>query len=227
MSINFPCPKCGHTLAAPERLAGHKAKCRCGELVVVPTIELQELPLEVPAPPPGPAPMPDQTPSIESTEATESESKIAAKLSELMEMLSILRPGLLSATRVMVVALLVAVPLLVGGLYLLRMALAGIMDLTGGAANPVYFFRVFAILAGVFGVTFGVASSYVLTNKSGLVGWPAWTVSMAGTLILMVCGSLAAGVMFPQGTPQTVGFCLFAVGFMSMLGISFFTLFVS
>jgi len=226
MSINFSCQKCGHVLAAPEKLAGQRAKCRCGAVVVVPEIELQELPLEVPAaamPPPS-ARTPQPTTPAEPMEDSESESAVREKLSELVETLKVLRPAILSAARIMAIAVVVATPLLVGGLYLLRMALAGIMELTGGAADPARFFLVFAILAAVFGVVFGFTSGHRLVNKSGLLGWPAWVVGMAGILALMVCGSVAARTLFPEGAPQTVSFCLFVVGLMSMLGISFFTL---
>lgn len=215
MSIIFSCKQCGHRLKAPESLAGRKAKCRCGAVVVIPGLEPQELPVEAPLEP---------AESGEQDAPPEHESAVQAKLSELAETFQVLRPGLLSATRIMAVAVIIAAPMFVGGLYLLRMALAGIMEMTEGAASPARFFLVFAIPAAFFGACFGFSSGRALTNKSGLLGWPAWTVGTAGSMALVACGSIAAEFLFPEGTPQIASFCLFVVAFMSMLGISFYTL---
>src|SRR4051812_32941859 len=35
--IRFPCPSCGHTLKVADEAAGKTGKCRCGELVRIPT----------------------------------------------------------------------------------------------------------------------------------------------------------------------------------------------
>lgn len=40
MFISFRCPCCGHKLRASDRAAGKRAKCKCGQVVLVPTISV-------------------------------------------------------------------------------------------------------------------------------------------------------------------------------------------
>ena len=49
--IEFSCPTCAHQYAVPDAAAGRKAKCQCGQIIIVPT----------PAAPAAPPALPDIT----------------------------------------------------------------------------------------------------------------------------------------------------------------------
>lgn len=72
--IRFPCPLCGQSIKAPDDAVGKLGKCKCGELVRVPTPnpfeqdrEVQDPPREVSAPPEtrlAPSPIPSSRPVL-------------------------------------------------------------------------------------------------------------------------------------------------------------------
>jgi len=42
MTISFRCPHCHHKLRAPDDVAGQRAKCKCGRMVIVPNASSPE-----------------------------------------------------------------------------------------------------------------------------------------------------------------------------------------
>ncbi len=214
MPISLSCSQCGRRLKAPDNLAGRQAKCQCGAVVDVPEPEPQELLIESPAPAKPKAP-------------PAHESAVQAKLSELADAFDVIRPSLWPAVRIMIIAVAIAAPLQLGGMYLLR----NTMDTIGGPMEPADYsgFATIApaIIAGLAGACFGFLSGRAMTEQSGLLGWPACVVGTAGVLLLMgLC--LGAGVLlFPAGIPTMFNCALFSMGFMAMIGISFYTLWVA
>jgi len=50
MPISFRCPSCGHKLRADDHGVGKKARCKCGQVVVVPRAEVSYQPNEAAKP---------------------------------------------------------------------------------------------------------------------------------------------------------------------------------
>jgi len=242
MPISFSCPKCGHVLAAPERLAGHKAKCRCGAVVVVPEIEPQELGLaeapEGPAAPIETAPFRDPgavpDPRAETYgaappdpgEPAESRSAVQNTLSGLADAFDGIRSNLARAVRLMAVAVAVTAPLPIGGMFLLRSVMEGGGSPMESAVLSGVAIVAPTIVAGMLGACFGFVSGRMMTDRTGLYGWPACAVGSAGVFLLMGLCLGAALLLFSGPIPSMVKCGVFSLGFMAMIGISFYTLWV-
>lgn len=223
MPIVISCPQCHRRLRAPDRLVGEEAQCPCGgRVLVLPSLDEPGDVVQQPAPRPtsatvGTVPTDDFPAAAAHQSDTEGEHEKNLYLEGLRESLP-------AAAKVMVQCLIAAVIATGLMVYVARDVVPAAQDLvpTGGPRAllaPL-------IVAVFFGAAVGFGTGHRLTDKSGLVGWPACALGSVVVVCMLIAGWLAGGCFVQGGVVPLLRFWLIAAGFTAMVGISYYTLWV-